>query len=120
MEKIILQNTDNNLSAGFDHQIGNFGVDTDQLKEPTTQRIFCACIDDWEEESIHKDFCVAEGRLLNEYKDLGFYDTDDEVTRTVYSRNLTYVKKLRERKCSRSGWVLLDTHPDDDNDDKIQ
>ena len=120
MEKYSIKNTSNNLSDIFDHKLEKFGVDTAQLKEPTKNRIFRSWIEYWEEEAIHKDFCVAEGRLLNEYKDLGFYDTDDEVTRTVYSRNLTYVKKLRERKCSRSGWVLLDTHPDDDNDDKIQ
>ena len=63
---------------------------------------------------------MAEGRLLNTYKDLDFYDPDDEVIRTVYSRNLTYVKKVRGKKGSRSGWVLLGTHPDDDNNDKIQ
>ena len=36
----LLQNTNNNLSANFDHKLENFGVDTDQLKEPSTDRIF--------------------------------------------------------------------------------
>ena len=57
---------------------------------------------------------------MNKYKDLAFYDPDDEVTRTVYSINLTYVKKVRGKKGLRSGWVLLGTYLDDDNDDKIQ
>ena len=57
---------------------------------------------------------------MNKSKDLAFYDPDDEVTCTVYSRNLTYVKKVCGQKGSRSGWFLLSTHPDDDNDDKIQ
>ena len=37
---------------------------------------------------------MSEGRLLNKYKDLALYDPYDEVTHTVYSRNLTYVKKV--------------------------
>ena len=57
---------------------------------------------------------------MNKYKDLNFCDPDDEVARTMYSRNLTYVEKMRGKKGSRSGWVLLGTYPDDDNDDKIQ
>ena len=57
---------------------------------------------------------------MNNYKDLVFYDPDDEVTCTVYSRNLKYVKKVRGKKGSKSGWVLLGTHTDDDNNDKIQ
>ena len=28
-------------------------------------------------------------------RDLAFYDTDDEVTRTVYSKNLEWVKNSR-------------------------
>ena len=63
---------------------------------------------------------MAYGRLLNKYKDLYFYYPDDEVTRTVYSRNLIYVKNVHGKKVLRSGWVLLVTHPDDDSYDKIQ
>ena len=63
---------------------------------------------------------MVEGSLLNKYKDLALYDTDDEVTHTVYSRNLTYVKKMLGKKGSSSGWVFIGTHPDDDNGDKIQ
>ena len=63
---------------------------------------------------------MTDGRLLNKYKDMDFYYPDDEVNLTVYSINLTYVKKVRGQKGSRNGWVLIGTHPDDDNDDKIQ
>ena len=63
---------------------------------------------------------MAEGCLLNKYKGLAFYDPDGELTRTVYSRNLTYLKKVCGKKGSSIGWVLLVTHPDDDNVDKIQ
>ena len=119
-KNILLQNTNNNLSARFYYQLENFVVGNAQLKEPATHRIFPAWVEDLKEEAIHKGCCVSEGRLLNKYKDLAFCDPDDEVTRTVYSRNLTYVKKFRGKKGLRSGWVLLGTHPDDDNDDKIQ
>ena len=57
---------------------------------------------------------------MNKYKDLAFYGPDDEVNPTVYSRKLTYMKKMRGQKGLRSGWVLLGTYLDDDNDDKIQ
>ena len=120
MAKYYITNTNNNLSASFDHKLENFGVDTAQLKKPTRHRIFLARIKDLEEGAIHNGFCVAEVRLLNKYKNMDFYYPDDEVTRTVYSRNLTYVKKNFGENGSRSGWVLLGTHPDDNNDDKIQ
>ena len=55
----ILQNTNNDLSASFDHQIETFGVDTAQLKEPITHKSFCAGIKDWEDEAIHNDCCVT-------------------------------------------------------------
>ena len=38
----------------------------------------------------------------------------------MYSRNLTNVKKVCGEMGSRSGCFLLGTHPDGDNDDKIQ
>ena len=46
---------------------------------------------------------MAEGRLLNKYKDLDFYDPYDEVTLTVYSINLTYVKNGHGQNGLRSG-----------------
>ena len=107
------------MSSSFDLQLENFGVDTTPLKEPATHRIFRAWLEDWEQEAIQKDCCVAEAKLLCKYKDLAFYDPDDKVVRTVHPKNLTYVKKVRGQQGSKSGWVLLGTHPDDD-DDKIQ
>ena len=77
-------------------------------------------MEDWEEEEIYKAYCVAEAYMLAKYRDLAFYDPDDKVTRTVYSKNLEWVKKTRGMKGSRNRWALLGTHPDMDYDDKIK
>ena len=53
-------------------------------------------------------------------QDLDFYDPDDKLTCTVYSKNLEWVKKTRGMKGSRNRWALLGTHPDMDDDDKIE
>ena len=58
--------------------------------------------------------------MVEKYRDLAFYDTDDKVTRTVYSKNLEWVKTTLGMKRSRNRWALLTTHPDMDDDDKIE
>ena len=58
--------------------------------------------------------------MLEKYRDLAFYDTDDELTHTMYSKNLEWVKKTRGIKAYTNRWALLDTHPDMDDDDKIE
>ena len=84
------------MSPRIYHQLENFGVDTIQLNQAATHRVFRAWVEDWEEEAIYKNFCVAEACLLENYRDLAFYDPDDKVTCTVYSKNLEWVKKLEE------------------------
>ena len=105
----------------FDHQLENFGVEISDLKQPVTHRIFRAWVEDWEKDAIHKDCCVSEARVLTKYRDLAFFDPDDNVTRTIYPKNLEWVKKTRGMAGSRSRWAILGTHPDnDDDDDKIE
>ena len=53
-------------------------------------------MEEWEEEAIYKACYVAEAGILAKYRDVAFYDPDDEVTRTVYSKNLEWVKKIEE------------------------
>ena len=38
----------------------------------------------------------------------------------MYSNNLKWVKETRGMKGSRNRWALLGTHPDMDDDDKIE
>ena len=106
------------LSPSFDHQLDNIRVDTVQLKQAATHRVFHAWVEEWEEESIFKACCVAEAHILEKYRGLAFYYPDDKVTRTVYSKNLEWVKKTRGMKGSRNRWALLGTHPDMDDDVK--
>ena len=56
---------------------------------------------------------------MEKYRDLAFYDTDDEVTCTVYFKNLEWVKN-RGMKGSRNIWALLGTHYDMDDHYKIE
>ena len=63
---------------------------------------------------------MVEGRLLNQYRDLDFYDPDDEVTRTVYSRNLTCVKNCVGKRVGRVDGFFSVHNPDDDNNNNIQ
>jgi hypothetical protein len=48
----------------FDLQLEEFGVDTKALKEPATERVFCAWVEDWEVELRIKNDSIAEARLL--------------------------------------------------------
>ncbi len=53
MEKIDAVGQDAMLGdddLAFDLHLEKFGVDTAALKEPVVQRIFRACIEDWEED----------------------------------------------------------------------
>ena len=88
------------------------------MKQADTHRVFRAWVEEWEEEAIYKAFFVAEAHMLVNYRDLEFYDPADKVTRTVYSKNLGWMK-TRGMKGSRNIWALLGTHPDMDDDDKI-
>ena len=72
----------------FDLQLDNFGVDTVQLQAASPTRIFHAWVEDWEEEILRKNDIVAEVRLLEKYKNLVFYDPDNECMYTVWHKNL--------------------------------
>ena len=60
------------MMYSFDLQLEKFGVDMKQLKEPATTRIFRAWVEDWEEELLKDNDCVAEAHLLEKYKNLVF------------------------------------------------
>jgi len=61
------------VCISFDLQLRNFGLDVEELKKPTITRIFCAWLEDWERELLQVNDCVAEARILEEYKDLMFF-----------------------------------------------
>ena len=90
------------------------------MKQAATHRFFCDWVEEWEEESIYKAFCVAESRMLAKYRDMSFCDKYDKVTRNVYPKNLEWVKKTRGIKGFSNRWAILGKHPDMDDDDKIE
>ena len=68
----------------------NFGVDTTVLKLETCKRIFRAWVEDWEKPLLKINDDIAEVRLLEKYKDLVFYDPDNECSYTVWHKNLEW------------------------------
>ena len=89
-----------------------FGVDTTQLKLATSKRIFRAWVEDWEKPLLNTNDIIAEVRLLEKYKGLVFYDTDNECVYTVWHKNLEW---QRERN---GGWCLIGCPEDDKLDDE--
>ena len=65
-----------------------FGVNAEELKTPTKNRVFHAWIETWEETLLDKNDVVAEIRLLEKYKNMVFYDPDNECMYTVHAENL--------------------------------
>ncbi len=59
---------DNDIN--FNLQLKKFGVNTGILKEPAVQHIFCARVEDWEEDARKKNDCVLEALLHQKYKGL--------------------------------------------------
>ncbi|KAL7530156.1 hypothetical protein ACHAXR_005436, partial [Thalassiosira sp. AJA248-18] len=74
--------------VNFDLGLETFGVNTVELSDPVRRRLFHAWVEDWEKELFKKNDCVAEARLLEKYKDLVFYDPDNGIYYTVWSKNL--------------------------------
>ncbi len=60
----------------FDLQLEQFGVNTKALKEPATEHVFGAWVEDWEVELRYKNDSIAEACLLQKYKGLVFVDPD--------------------------------------------
>ena len=94
----------------FDLQLEKFGVDLDNLKQPATSRIFRAWVEDWEEEIMKTNDCVAEAKLLEKYKNLVFHDPDENCMFTVAASNLEY------RRGREGGWFLVCEPNEDDKE----
>ena len=89
-------------------QLENFGVDIVELKKPAIHRIFRAWIEDWEKDLLLQNDCVAEARLLEKYKDLVFYDIDNDKNCRVWDKNLVYYCiKIQGWGLMRVGWLYV-------------
>lgn len=93
-------------------QLESFGVDLEALQRPATSRIFRAWVEDWEKEILLTNDCVVEARLLEKYKNLVFFDPDDQVTYTVVEDNLEFHRR-NKRKGIAGGWALIGADEDD-------
>jgi hypothetical protein len=87
--------------ANYDLGLERFGVDTAELSTPVPRRQFHAWIEEWEAPLLKKKCPVAEATLLEKYKDLVFFDPDNQINYTVYNKNLEWE---RGRK---GGWCLV-------------
>ena len=90
----------------------NFGVNTTELKTQSSKRIFRAWIEEWEEDLLKKNDILAEVRLLEKYKDLVFYDPDNDCIYTVWHKNLEW------QRGRNGGWCLIGCPMNDDLDDE--
>ena len=61
-------------------QLSIFGFDVENLKIPTTDRIFQTWLEDWEKDLLEINDCGTEVWLLKKYKDLLFFAPDTEKT----------------------------------------
>ncbi len=96
----------------FNLQLEKFGVNTGELKEPAVQRIFCAWVEDWEENARKKNDCVLEALLLQKYKCLVFYDPDSGNDFCIWHQNMEY------RRGRGNGWFLLGVCAEDGVEDE--
>jgi DNA topoisomerase VI subunit B len=85
----------------FDLQLEKFGVDTNALRAPATERVFHAWVQDWEKEIRYKNDAVNEARLLQKYKGLVFHDPDTNKTYSIFEENMEY------RRGNRNGWFVI-------------
>jgi hypothetical protein len=90
-----------NGGISFDLQLSNFGLDVDELKKPSTSRIYRAWLEDWEIELLQVNDCVAEACILEKYKDLVFYDPDTKKTFKVWGGNLEFHRGSRRTGISK-------------------
>ncbi len=90
---------DNDIN--FDLQLKKFGVNTGILKDPAVQCIFCAWVEDWEEDARKKNDCVLEALLLQKYEGLVFHDPDSGNDFCIWHQNMEY------RQGRGNGWFLL-------------
>ena len=92
----------------FNSQLEKFGVDMAALKNVPIQRIFCAWVEDWEEEARKKNDCVTEAKLLAKYKGLIFCDPDTDLAFKVWEQNLEF-----RRGRGDGGWYVIGECADD-------
>ena len=78
-----------------------FGVDNTVLKLATSKRILRAWVEDWENPLLKINRIIAEVRLLEKYKELFFYDTDNECVYTVWHKNMEW------QRGRNGGWCLI-------------
>ncbi|KAL3772048.1 hypothetical protein ACHAWU_008070 [Discostella pseudostelligera] len=96
----------------FDLQLENFGVDTSVLRQPVVQRIFCAWVEDGEQEDRRVNDPVAEARLLAKYKNLVFNDPDTGTTMSIWDKNMEFWRG------KSNGWMVIATSADDNVEDE--
>ena len=61
------------LSPSFDLQLKKFGVDMAQLKEPATNRVFCAWVEDWRKTNAIRGLLCDRGTFDYKVKVQGPY-----------------------------------------------
>jgi hypothetical protein len=102
------------FGSSFDSQLENFGIDLDVLKAKVHTCTFRAWVEDWEYDAI-KDRAVAEAHLLENHKDLMFYDPDSENTYKIHASNLQWYKASKRQNIT-GGWHGIGTDEDDENE----
>ena len=80
-------------------QLEKFGVDTNILKEPAVQHIFCAWVEDWEQDARKHNDVVAEAQLLQKYRGLVFHDPDKD--------NGFCIQNMEFHRGKGNGWFVL-------------
>lgn len=100
------------ICVSFDLQLEKFGVDTVVLKQPATNRVFRAWVEDWEKDLLKMNDCVAEARILAKYKGLIFWDPDTEANFTVHEENLEF------HRGKDGGWHLIGNSSDESVEDE--
>ena len=99
---------------GFDLGLEKFGVDKVQLMEDpgVPKQKFHCWIEDWETPLLTKNDAVAEVKLLEKYRDLLFFNPDDNITYTAWNGNLDWCEG------KGGGWVVLGVPPNWDGKDQ--
>jgi hypothetical protein len=76
----------------FDLQLEQVGVNRNALKEPATEPMFHAWVEDWENDIRTKNDPVAEAHLLHKYKGLVHLDPDPKETFSIYEENMEFCR----------------------------
>ena len=78
------------------------------LKAKEVKRVFRAWVEDWEKGCIKDKDAVAEIRLLEKYKGLAFFDTEENITYTIEAKNLEWYKSSKQKGID-GGWYIVAT-----------